>query len=53
MRDMVKDLKWYYLVAFIAGGLALMAAIYFVLRASGLLYKLTSNGKKDWIESGE
>ena len=45
----MKKLKWYYLLAFILGGLAVLAVAYIILRASGIIYKLSSE-KNKWIE---
>jgi hypothetical protein len=38
-------------MAFVLGGLAIVAVVYLLLRASGLWYKLTADSKTDWIES--
>ena len=49
----IRNLRWYYLLAFFVGGIAVVAVAYFILRASGLIYRLTNNSKTDWVESGE
>ncbi|MEW6412074.1 MAG: hypothetical protein AB1483_06310 [Candidatus Zixiibacteriota bacterium] len=42
----MRDMKWYYWVAFILGGLAAIAIVYVVLRSSGVLNKLMPDKKK-------
>ena len=42
----MRDLKWYYWLAFILGGLAAIAIVYIVLRSTGVLYKLTARKNK-------
>ena len=48
----MRDMKWYYWMAFILGGLAAIAIVYIVLRSTGVLYKLTPRGNK-WVEYEE
>ncbi len=48
----MRDLKWYYWVAFVLGGLAAIAIVYIVLRSTGALYKLTP-GKNKFVEYDE
>lgn len=45
----MKKINWFYLLVFVAGGLLMVAAIYLLLRASGLLYKLDRSDDK-WVE---
>ena len=45
--------KWYYVLAFIIGGLTMIGAVYVLLRASGVFFGLTNNSKTDFIEYGE
>ena len=47
----MKNLKWFYLLAFIGGGLLIVAVAYLLLRASGVWYKLTPDSSEKWIES--
>ena len=45
----MRDLKWYYWVAFILGGLAVVAIVYFVLRSTGALDRIAPR-KEKWVE---
>jgi len=45
----MKKIKWYYLLAFAMGGLMILAVAYLLLRASGIIYKLSSE-KNKWVE---
>ena len=45
----MKNMKWLYVLLFVAGGLLIVAAGYLVLRASGLIYKISDSDDK-WVE---
>jgi len=48
----MRDIKWYYWVAFILGGLAVVAIVYLVLRSTGAIDKITPRRTK-WVEYEE
>ncbi len=48
----MRKLKWYYLLAFVLGGFAVLGALYLVLRTTGLIYRLTPNSRK-WVDYRE
>ncbi|UCD62741.1 MAG: hypothetical protein JSW34_08215 [Candidatus Zixiibacteriota bacterium] len=48
----VREIKWYYWLAFILGGLAAIAIVYIVLRGTGAIYRLTPR-KNRWVEYEE
>ncbi|MFQ5498805.1 MAG: hypothetical protein ACE5FH_03955 [Candidatus Zixiibacteriota bacterium] len=48
----MRNIRWYYLLAFVLGGLALLSVTYLLLRASGLIYRITARNT-DWIDFGE
>ena len=45
----MKNLKWFYLLAFIGGGLIVVALAYLLLRASGMWDRLTPDNGDKWI----
>ena len=45
----MSDLKWYYWVAFILGGLAVVGIVYFVLQSTGAMQKIAPR-KEKWVE---
>lgn len=46
----MRDFKWYYWVAFVLGGLAVVVIVYFVLRSTGALAKIASR-KQNLVEA--
>ncbi len=48
----MRELKWYYWVAFILGGLAVVAIVYIVLRSTGAIYRLSPR-KEKWVDYEE
>ncbi len=48
----MRKLKWYYLIAFFLGGFVVIATLYLIMRTTGLLYRLTPNGRK-WVDYEE
>ncbi len=48
----MREIKWYYWLAFILGGLAVVAIVYLVLRSTGALYKIAPR-KNKWVEYEE
>ena len=42
----MSNFKWYYWLAFILGGLAVLAVVYFILRSSGTLPKIARHKEK-------
>lgn len=46
----MRKIKLFYILAFIGGGFLVMALAYLLLRASGIIYKLTPDSDSKWIE---
>lgn len=45
----MKKLNWFWILAFVGGGLLVVALVYLLLRSSGMLYKLMPSDNK-WVE---
>jgi len=46
----MRNLKWFWVILFIAGGLLFSAIVYLLLRSSGILYKLIPDDDDKWVE---
>lgn len=42
----MSDFKWYYWLAFILGGLAVLVIVYFILQSTGTIPKIASRRSK-------
>ena len=46
----MKNLKWFWILAFVGGGFLIVAIIYLLLRASGTWNKMIPDGPNRWVE---
>ena len=42
--------NWFYILAIIVGSLFLISFVYILLRASGIMYRLTPDSDSKWID---